>query len=439
MDTKAPFALDDLLPFDQADILMCRTALPMKRDGKGNAIPTQEYAHEGLLTFDGPALEHITTMAAESPDAAWRLYAWLKGRNAIKAEEQRSFLGVAIARAARDRALVAKKTIAVEQTDLRGLGERDAAVAGNINSQFASLGLQCDLSGEHIVFGDDESSVISEVAGKEGVAPPREKPVYTRLLEVFMAILCGLVFGCSLGMLLGKVTFIDMAEEWPSFLLFWVVGVLVMGIVGKLFLTLGHLCGDSLYEITRNSRFASTTEAIARVGVAGMLIVGVIAIEASVEKAGLFKGLVESSQLHAISVSPMELQVLSLMLALPAVVVYFLLGYAESRRLALLAYLRFKLRDERKAVRMTAAYQEGVRDFEELKAIRNQIARVKANIERLNPYINGLATIEEINKLKDLEALVNRHSWEAEDALLLMCGQPPKHFPTRSLLSRARA
>lgn len=430
MDVKHQLDSGDWRPLEVPGGTGLRPSIPYNRDKHRNPIArVQLSGRPSLARHPGSLLE---TARAESPEEAAMRLRVSKAQSAIKAEQDAELHATALEFKCADRSMKAARLIAVLTEEQRLLQKREAEVSAGIARHLAATAIKWYPSRPNLVLLDDEPSTAEQVAGKHGLRPARSKPIVPERAQGLVPLGTGLFFGAGLGLFTGKLTLTSLEEEWPAFLFFWLIGVVVMWLVSKLFLVLGAECGAAAYAAARRSRTAAIAKAFCVLSAAAVLGPLVIAIEAKVEQLGFMKGVLESTTLQPAAFSPVEILIVSLMLALPAVASSFWFGYVEEGRVANNAHVAMLHEAERQALRNSDAYRDACHDFEVLLGVRAERSRIEADIQGLVPLTYGVPNLEESQRLEDDRAQAQRYAWDAEDAQLAYILNKPVATPESS-------
>ncbi len=299
-----------------------------------------------LITLDPEALTETADAFTKSAEEGRSRWAWLKAKNAIAASDNASRLGSEfecrrLSENAKAEAMIAKLESDVQETD-QALGPllcELSAVASPLG--FSSITERSDLE-----FLEHEPISLEELAGKHNVPPPEEKLSWIQRTghKLLAGIGGGTVFGISLGLLTGKLKLLSLSDEWPMILLWSVLGMAVMTLVGASLFPLAKSLGGQLYRQGKYLPWLKGIQCLTTLLVLVGLALAMVMIESKVEQLGLFKALAEQSSLEGVHVSRRELLWVSLMIVIPIVSSYIVLGLNEGERQANLAALRSGLR-----------------------------------------------------------------------------------------------
>ena len=161
------------------------------------------------------------------------------------------------------------------------------------------------------------------------------------------------------------------------------------------------------------------------------LVLALVMIESKVEQLGLFKALGEQNSLEGFHIAQGDLFWVSLMLVIPTVACCVVLGFREGERLANLAQLRALRHEVRQEIRLQGAYSATCALHQQVQYLRLQDASVEAEIEAHRARIRAEFTLEEKERLEDMEMDAAMASWEAEDSMLDSSRDPESSQPRK--------
>lgn len=393
--------------------------IPRKRSKEGHPVPRHHVYMLPVVTHDADALRAVAETSKESPEDALRHMPWLMAMNAIAAAENVKTLRDDIVAAKNNRNERARSDLSRLRPELENAKSEERSLSKSLATALAPLGL--DVREVHPrTYIDEGLSTLDELAGEHGLPSPEEKlrGMYGRLHRLTAILGGGALFGMSLGLLTGTLELYSLSEEWPHLLLFIALGSAVMLLVGAALFPLGRAVGDGLYRLGVSSSSFRHMLPITHLLLLLGLSIAFVVIESRVEMLGLFKALTEDASLISTALSQRDLLWVSLILSLPVVASYVVLGMIEGERKANLCKLLSLKADERKRVLDHDLFGQACGLHEELKVARERKTILETNILHLESSIEtGLTTVE-LHRLEDTEMDAIAASYAAEKSLL---------------------
>ena len=407
--------------------------IPRKRTPRGEIIPRSTCYTRPLITLDGEALLEWSEEFALDPRVALAKLPWLRARNALTGSQN-----VEVYR----QKLEEEYSI---QNQL--LEEKMNALKLSLEPLELELSLLEPLLAEKAVpFGftqgaaslnNDNSGLLSleELSGLHNLPPPHEKISWCQRsgYKLLAGLGGGAVFGISLGLLTGKLELVSLRLEWQMLILWCVVGATVMTLVGAALYPLSLEIGEGFYRAGRRLAWLSTLRLVLA-GVFLLSLIGIfVKVESRIEALGLFKAIGEQTSLTGYTVAPGDLLWVSLMLVVPTISTYVVLGLTEGQRQANLARLRSLRAEAKTALLSDPNFALAAGLFQKVQGIREKREAVKKQKDELRSQLQTDLTTEEKYRLEDMEMDAAGASWELEDALANCRIHPVSSAPGRNI------
>lgn len=394
--------------------------IPRRRNRSGEPIHRRFVWTRPLVALEADALVQTAAACATDPVEGRKRLPWLKALNAIAASENAVMLRQELeAGMARENA-EAQARISELQPALRAADDEMRRLTDDLESVAAPLGLRSALERADLDFAEDEPASLEELAGKYNLAPPEEHAGWA--YRVGYKLLAGIggetVFGISLGLLTGKLELLSLSEEWPMLVLWSGLGAIVMTLVGACLFPLAKELGDRSDRLGRRMPWLAGLQAVFTLVFLVGLAVAMIRIESKVEQLGLFKAIGEQSSLTGFHVAQADLGWVSLMLVIPTVCSYIVLGLKEGERLSKLAHLKALRQHHRERLCALPAYAKACSLRRQVQGARECQAKLEAEVQALKNRMRTGFTTEEKERLEDMEMDAAAASWDAEDAML---------------------
>jgi hypothetical protein len=395
--------------------------IPRRRDGRGEAIPKRMVTMRPLVTLDPEALIETAAAWSRSPEEGLSRMPWLKAMNAIAASNNALALRAELeAKMERENAEAQSRLAALEpalktaEEDLNRL-ESELALA------LAPFGLADVGERPSLDLCEDEPASLDEIAGRYNLPVPELKSswVHRTGYKLLAGIGGGTVFGISLGLLTGKLELVSLAEEWPMLILWSILGVVVMTLVGASLFPLAKDLAGRLYCQGRRLPWLASLQAVFTVVFLVGLALAMVLIESKVEQLGLFKAIGEQTSLRGFHIAQSELAWVSMMLVIPTVCSYIVLGLHEGERLANLVHLKGIRRQLQEALRADPAYATACSLHCQVRHAQERRNEALAEVHQHKDRIRSELTIEEKQRLEDMEMDAASASWDAEDAMMV--------------------
>jgi len=274
---------------------------------------------------------------------------------------------------------------------------------------------------------------LEELAGEHGLPSPERRPSWAHRIGYRLAAIVGggAIFGISLGLLSDSLQLVDLSSEWPWLVIWSSLGMTVMALIGAALTPLAQSLGSALFHRSTGwPKLKGVLLSLNTVFLAG-IAVAAIEIESRIEQLGIFKSLAERSSLQGIAISRTDLCWVSLMLVVPAVCSYLVLGLIEGERQASLAYLKFLQGVRRKDIRSHPSFAPAAGALERLRRRQAELERQSLAVSTLEAHIRDELSPEEKLQLEDAEMEVAGHSQAVEE--FLKAGSYGSAPPVRSL------
>jgi|GEM_PF-3309458 len=392
-------------------------SIPRTRKTDGEIIPKLTYFTRPLVTLDPEALPEVSKELALDPVAARAKIPWLKACNALSATQN----AVLYKKQLEDRLL--KENQALEEkigklkADLIPIEAELLSTEPLLAEKAVPLGFAqgcTDLSLENC-----DLASLEELSGLHHLPPPHEKISWWERCgyKLLAGLGGGAVFGVSLGLLTGKLELVSLQQEW-KLLIFWcLIGAIVMNLVGGSLYPLSLKVGKELYVHGKRLPWLRSLQLICLVLLLVALVAVLITVESKIEGFGLFKAISEQTSLTGFRLPKGELTWVSLMLVVPTVSSYVVLGFCEGQRLANLAELKSLRSKAKTALRSDPRFADAARFAQKVQLVKEKKDALILEIGRLVSLQRSDFTTEEKHRLEDMEMDAAGASWEAEDAL----------------------
>ena len=414
---SAPLGLDH--PANNDEVKVFSNAIPLNRDRHRNPIPRRHIFLRPLVTLDKAALIETGEAFLRSPEAGGRHFPWLKAKNAVAADEN-----VKNVRAAIEQKMAADNLRIQTQIDcltpvLEDWKTREAESKAKAAGALEGIPISFSPDSPKLDFGPSEPLTLEELAGQESLPFPEAAGWWEkRGYKILSAIGGGTVFGMSFGLLTEKIQLINLSREWPMIAVFALIGITLMTIIEGIFPSIGRSLGCSFYRRGNSSPRTGAALFVATVALLIGLFIVVVMIESRVEQLGIFKGIAASTSIHAIRISQNDLFWVSLMLVVPVVACYTILGIAEGHRIANLVHLRGLLAKRKTDIRVSAAFANAASLHQLMRLTITERQRLESKLAELEHALRYEMTQDELERLEDMEMDATAHSWATEDAML---------------------
>ncbi len=393
--------------------------IPRQRKGSGEPVPRSLIGIRPLITLDSDALLEAAEAIGREQEGGRAALVRLKATSALAASENAIALRQELEANAIERSHVAEEELAELQPKLVELDRRLDECRPELASLLARLGLENHIGQGSLSFGDDKPMSLEELAGKHQLPPPEEYPGWGvktgyRLLA---AIGGGTVFGISLGLLTGKLELYSLRAELP-WLIFWsLIGWTVMGLLGAALYPLAKSVGDQTYRSGLRLPWLKNLQLWLNAGLLAGLVIVMVLIESKVEQAGLFKALGEQSSLRGFKFEQGDLLWVSLMLVVPTLASYVVLGLREGERLAGLSQLKALRAEAKDAIRSNPEFGVACALFERLRVLECHRAPLEERLRTLNDATSMELDLAQRQRLEDMEMDAALASYDAEDLM----------------------
>ena len=414
---EAPLGLDEIRATDDPKVFS--NVIPLRRDKHGNPVPRRHIFLRPLVTLDPRALVETGEAFLRSPEAGSRHLPWLKSRNAVAADQNVQRTKQAIEQK------IASDNVRVQQEIdqlvpvLESWKTRETDAMASAAAALEGLPIAFAPDAPVLDFGTSEPLTLAEIAGHQGLPFPEPAGWWERKgYKILSAIGGGIVFGLSFGLLTEKLQLINLRREWPMIMLFALVGITLMTVIEGIFPALGKSLGCALYR--RGVKSPRTNSVVFFLNVVFLLglALTIVLIESRVEQLGIFKGIAASTSIHGIHVSQTDLFWVSLMLVVPVVSCYTILGLAEGHRLANLVHLKGLLAQSRSEIRVSQTFAKAASLHQHMRRAIGERQRLESELENLKQSLRYELTVEEQERLEDMEMDATAHSWATEDLML---------------------
>lgn len=411
--------------------------IPRRRTKTGDPVPRRIVHLRPLMTLDREAIRGLLEQGGLG-DGNLPALARVKLASAVAAAEN--------ARIVKEE-LLAKKTAEREQIEaqLRHLESQLTSIRGQIASDehhlaalTAGFGLK-SLDRENLSFASDEPVSLDVLAGRHGLPMTGSgSSMLSSGYKLLAGIGGGIVFGVSLGLMTGKLELASLDDELPWLILWSSIGITVMTLVGSCLYPLAQSLGQSLFVLQVKQPDMVKIVAVAQALVLAALTLGFLRIESLIESIGLLRGIMEQNILAAFHLTASDSAWASLMLALPTIGSYVILGCRDGHRRATLAHLLSMRQDCITSIIESEQFSRAAALHRRVQRSRDQQARVVDRLTELHGQLRTEFTEEELYRLEDMEMDAAAASWEAEDVLFSMVPGLKRNrgVKSRSLCSR---
>jgi len=393
--------------------------VPRRRDVKGNPVPRRYIYAPPLINLDGEALIEAAQAGRSGGHSAADTFAWLKARNAIAARDNYRELVLDTWRRIEETNARSEKELETLRPRLEELRNQETEIASEVASLLAGMGIVSETVGPALVFGEDAPVSLEELAGEHGLPPPDQGASWAHRIGYRLAAIIGggTIFGISLGLLTDSLQLVDLSSEWPWLLIWSALGMTVMALIGAALTPLAQEIGCELYCRSVSLPWLKRVLLIFNALFLAWIGVAAIEIESRIEQLGIFKSLAEQSSLQGIAISRADLGWVSLMLVVPALCSYVVLGLIEGERRANLARLKFLQAARRSEIRAHPNYAPASAAIERLRRLQDELDRQRSAVLEIESQIRYELSPEEKLRLEDAEMDVAGHSLAAEDLL----------------------
>ncbi|MBI5708225.1 MAG: hypothetical protein HZC36_14680 [Armatimonadetes bacterium] len=397
--------------------------IPRRRGSGGQPKPRTIVGARPLVTLAPDALRQSGEAFGRSVDEGRQSLPRLKAASALAASDNAASLRRSFEERMAIQSSEAKMRVADLEPALRALEAELAGHCSLLSAVAGPLGFCSVQDRQGLDFEEGEPVSLEVLAGRHQLPAPEEHVGWAQRTgyKLLAGIGGGTVFGISLGLLTGKLELYSLAEEWP-WLFFWSgLGIAVMTLVGASLYPLGRGLGGLLYRAAiRTPWIGSFQMALTFLMLSG-LVACLVLIESKVEQLGLFKAIGEQSTLQGFKVSQADLFWVSLMLVVPTVASYVVLGVREGERLAGLAHLKSLQEDARAAIRALPEYALAAWLHPRVKHLSGRKAVIESQISAEKVRIRSEFTVEEQQRLEDMDMDAALASYDAEDFLIGLC------------------
>lgn len=390
--------------------------IPRRRNRRGDPVPRRYVFIRPLISYAFEALESFAKDIPKDPDEVSRGLVRLKSLNAVVAMDHANGLTSSLYQALNEtNARLEEKVQMLEPAYLEKL-EQSLQAKAEAASARSLLGLSGSESSAALEFGEDEPASLEEIAGEHGLPPPeRESGLKLKLPAI--TLLGGSVLGISLGLLINKIELSNLSKEWLLMLLFCIIGCGIMAAMELTLFSLGQSIGTDLYLRSMQSAKAKLWLVWTSIVALAAFMVVSIMIDSRIERVGLFKSAAEDASLQAVKLSPHDLNWVSLMLVVPAVCCFVVLGIKEGKRkanLCKLIALRYVMRKE---LRADPAFRDACEKQARAYFQGELAASVSARVQEAKGQISDQLPLEDRQQIEDTEMDAIAHSWASEDAI----------------------
>jgi hypothetical protein len=394
-------------------------AVPHPRNKRGEAVPGCLVADRPLVTLDPDELVRAAEAYIESPEEALRRRPLLLARNALVAQDKVPVQREAITEEREAMNARYEAQLAALRPLLDAARQEATESAARLCAGLAAIGVQFRPGQPSLTVEDGDLPSLEEIAGEHGLDVPSDGPrPLTKFFVNAAGILgTGLAVGVGLGLLTGQVELYDLAGSAPGLAVFAAVGTTVMALVHAALSPLALFYGERLGQAGLRSADVRRRTAV----VAGLLLLLLAAtfvlIDAKVEQAGLLRAVVENRSLTTTRLGAVEAWLVSLIVALPAVASFVVLGMSEGTRRANMSRLRHLQRLERQRIEegpsfaaCSAEYQRYVHKEALASALECKTAQIEA-------LVRWEDNEHDRQRMQDTEADAAMHSYATERAL----------------------
>lgn len=398
--------------------------IPRHRDKNGNPVSDRYIIEPATLTHDREALEEITTVCINEPEAVGKYLPRLLARNSIKMSEkavqlehqfedkrERNNTGIE----ARLRVLETKRSQAIRNAE---------KLASKCAEQTAALGITFDPTHTCLDFQENEPVSRSALIGQCQL-PIAGLLKWFGLYKFLAAFGGGGILGTSIGLLSDTIQLADLSREWPLVTLFALLGMCLVAVTGATISSGTTTLGSEIFWWSTQNPKARRIFRLILTASLCLYVLLIVLIESRTELRGLAKALLESQSLTTVRLSETDLFLVSLLVVVPIVSFYAIFGLAQGMALACDSFLAFQQNLARQCVREKDSYAKAKGTFQEFRSATAESQELTNRIADLQLKRRTELTDEEKLRLQDIQSDVSVASWQLEELLFKQANLKP--------------
>lgn len=391
--------------------------IPRRRNRRGDPVPRNYVFIRPLISYAFEALKSFAKDLPSEPEEASKGFVYLKSLNAVEAMKHAGGLTSSLYQALNEKnAKLETRVQELEPVYLEKL-ERSLEAKADAAAARSLIGLPGSDGSPMLEFGESEPASLEEIAGEHGLPSP-ERDGGLKLKLPAITLLGGSVLGISLGLLINKIELADLSKEWLLMLLFCIIGCGIMAAMELALFGLGQSIGTDLYLRSMQSAKAKLWLVWTSLAALAAFMAACIMIDSRIERIGLFKSAAEDASLHAVALNPHDLNWVSLMLVVPAVCCFVVLGVKEGKRKANICKLMALRHEMRKALRAEPAFIDAAMKQAKAYVQAELAANASSRVQEAKCQISEDLPLEDRQQIEDTEMDAIAHSWAAEDAMV---------------------